>query len=67
MHFPFDTIPVTDARNLVVNVILILLFSYFFLQHKIDLRDEDPEQMAKRMFTFLRILKFKPKTEAGSL
>lgn len=36
-------------------------------QHKIDLRDEDPEQMAKRMFTFLRILKFKPKTNAGSL
>ncbi|RMX60935.1 hypothetical protein pdam_00003457 [Pocillopora damicornis] len=36
-------------------------------QHKIDLRDEEPEQMAKRMFTFLRILKFKPKTESGSL
>ncbi|KAJ7330649.1 Intraflagellar transport protein 81 [Desmophyllum pertusum] len=36
-------------------------------QHKLDLRDEDPEQMAKRMFTFLRILKFKPKTESGSL
>lgn len=36
-------------------------------QHKIDLRDEDPEQMAKRMFTFLRILKFKPQTNAGSL
>lgn len=36
-------------------------------QHKIDLRDEDPEQMAKRMFTFLRVLKFKPKTNAGSL
>lgn len=38
-----------------------------YQQHKIDLRDEDPEQMAKRMFTFLRILKFKPKTNAGSL
>ncbi|XP_020603042.1 intraflagellar transport protein 81 homolog [Orbicella faveolata] len=36
-------------------------------QHKIDLRDEEPEQMAKRMFTFLRILKFKPKTDSGSL
>ena len=46
-------------------------FLYFFIivfqQHKIDLRDEEPEQMAKRMFTFLRILKFKPKTDSGSL
>ena len=36
-------------------------------QHKIDLREEDPEQSAKRMFTFLRVLKYKPKTDSGSL
>ncbi|KXJ17310.1 intraflagellar transport protein 81 homolog [Exaiptasia diaphana] len=36
-------------------------------QHKIDLREEDPEAMAVRMFNFLRVLKYKPKTEAGSL
>jgi len=36
-------------------------------KHKIDLREEDPEQMAVRMFGFLRILKYKPKTDAGNL
>ncbi|KAK3730167.1 hypothetical protein QZH41_016003 [Actinostola sp. cb2023] len=35
--------------------------------HKIDLREEDPEAMTVRMFNFLRVLKYKPKTEAGSL
>ena len=41
--------------------------NFFYQQHKIDLRDENPEQMAKRMFAFLRILKFKPGADAGSL
>lgn len=33
--------------------------------HKIDLREEQPEQTAVRILTFLRVLKYKPKADAG--
>lgn len=32
-------------------------------EHKIDLREEQPEQTAVRILTLLRVLKYKPKTE----
>ena len=34
-------------------------------EHKIDLREEPPEQTAIRIFSLLRILKYKPKTDQG--
>ena len=34
-------------------------------EHKIDLREEPPEQTAFRIFSLLRILKYKPETEEG--
>lgn len=36
-------------------------------QQAADIRQEDPEQRVVRMFTFLRLLKYKPPTEGGSL
>ena len=60
----------TDFLTICLYILLIEILLKIIIicqQHKIDLRDEEPEQMAKRMFTFLRILKFKPKTESGSL
>ena len=34
-------------------------------EHKIDLREEPPEQTAFRIFSLLRILKYKPKADEG--
>ncbi len=34
-------------------------------EHKIDLRQEQPEQTALRVFGFLRVLKYNPKTDKG--
>lgn len=34
-------------------------------EHKIDLREEPPDQTALRIFSLLRILKYKPKTDEG--
>ncbi len=34
-------------------------------EHKIDLREEPPEQTAIRIFSFLRILKYKPEADQG--
>ena len=34
-------------------------------EHKIDLREEPPDQTALRMFSLLRILKYKPKNDEG--
>lgn len=33
--------------------------------HKIDLREEPPEQTAVRIFSLLRVLRYKPKTDEG--
>jgi hypothetical protein len=35
-------------------------------QHKLDIREEDPESMVVRMLTFLRVLKYKPTTGADN-
>lgn len=34
-------------------------------EHRIDLREEPPDQTAMRMFSLLRILKYKPRTDEG--
>lgn len=34
-------------------------------EHKIDLREEPPEQTAIRIFSFLRILRYKPEADQG--
>lgn len=34
-------------------------------EHKIDLRQEQPDQTAVRIFSFLRVLKYSPKTDQG--
>ena len=34
-------------------------------EHKLDLREEPPDQTALRIFSLLRILKYKPKTDEG--
>ena len=34
-------------------------------EHNVDLREEPPEQMAIRILTFLRVLKYKPRTDTG--
>lgn len=34
-------------------------------EHKIDLREEQPEQTAVRILTLLRVLKYKPKSDQG--
>lgn len=34
-------------------------------EHKVDLREEPPEQTAIRILTFLRVLKYKSKTDTG--
>lgn len=34
-------------------------------EHKIDLREEQPEQTAVRVLTLLRVLKYKPKSDQG--
>ncbi|XP_065175590.1 intraflagellar transport protein 81 homolog [Sycon ciliatum] len=36
-------------------------------QQKVDLRDEPPEDTAVRMFSILRLLKYKPPTDQGNL
>lgn len=63
----YNLISFDSLQSLQLLQVLNDVFAEINPQHKIDLRDEDPEQMAKRMFTFLRILKFKPQTNAGSL
>ena len=35
-------------------------------EHKLDLREELPEQTALRIFSFLRVLKYKPKSESSN-
>ena len=34
-------------------------------EHKVNLREEPPDQTAFRMFSFLRVIKYKPKTDVG--
>lgn len=43
------------------------VFSEISAEHRRDLRDEVPEDTAVRMFSFLRVLKYKPQSEQGNL
>ncbi|XP_048588151.1 intraflagellar transport protein 81 homolog isoform X2 [Nematostella vectensis] len=63
----FNLISFDSLQPLQLLQVMNDVFAVIDQQHKIDLRDEEPEATAMRMFTFLRVLKYKPKTESGSL
>ncbi|XP_031548749.1 intraflagellar transport protein 81 homolog [Actinia tenebrosa] len=63
----YNLISFDSLRPLQLLQVLNDVFAEINPVNKIDIREEDPEAMAIRMFNFLRVLKFKPKTEAGSL
>lgn len=52
-----------DSFNLLQ--VLNDVFAEISAEHKIDLRQEQPEQTAVRILTLLRVLKYKPKSDLG--
>ena len=62
-QFNLVTFDSLDSFNLlqVLNDVLAEINS----EHKIDLREEPPEQTAVRIFSLLRVLRYKPKNDQG--
>ena len=62
-HFNLVTFDSLDSLSLlqVLNDVLAEISP----EHKIDLREEPPDQTALRIFSLLRLLKYKPKTDEG--
>lgn len=58
----FDSLPDLQLLQVLNDV-----FTEINPQQTSDIRQEDPEQRVMRMFSFLRMLKYKPPTEGGSL
>ncbi|XP_065056271.1 intraflagellar transport protein 81 homolog [Rhopilema esculentum] len=58
----FDSLPDVQLLQVLNDV-----FTEINPQQASDIRQEDPEQRVVRMFSFLRMLKYKPPSEGGSL
>lgn len=63
-HYNLVSFDAVDSFNLLqlLNDILAEISS----EHKLDLRQEAPEQTAVRLFSFLRVLKYKPSVDLNS-
>lgn len=42
-------------------------FHFLFQKQTADVREEDPETRVMRMLQFLRVMKYKPKTDGGNV
>lgn len=62
----YNLISFDSLNHLTLLQILNDVFAEINPQHKLDIREEDPETMVVRMLTFLRILKYKPTTGSGN-
>ncbi|XP_028405978.1 intraflagellar transport protein 81 homolog isoform X1 [Dendronephthya gigantea] len=56
----YNLISFDSLNPLTLLQILNDVFAEINPQHKLDIREEDPESMVVRMLTFLRVLKYKP-------